>query len=149
MLNCKSVSGIATAIIVALPSTVLVPTDGWAQIEEIIVTTRRREENLQEVPIAVTAIDAQTIQRQNITDLFDVAKLDPSVQMDTSFTPADTRITIRGLTNTRGRSNVAILVDGIDVTTENVVSPGGGMLANQRLLRDLERIEVVKGPQSA
>ena len=35
MLNCKSFAGITAAIIVALPSAVLVPTDGWAQIEEI------------------------------------------------------------------------------------------------------------------
>ena len=63
MLKCKSVSGIAIAIIVALPSAILVPTDGWAQIEEIVVTTRRREENLQEVPSSVTAISAQMIER--------------------------------------------------------------------------------------
>ena len=149
MLKCKSVSGIAIAIIVAVPSTVLVPTDGWAQIEEIVVTTRRREENLQEVPIAVTAIDAATIQRQNIRNVFDVAKLDPSLQIDASFTPADTRITIRGLVNTRGRSQVAILVDGVDTTTENAIAAGSGMLANTRLLNDVERIEIVKGPQSA
>ena len=149
MLNCKSFAGITTAIIVALPSAVLVPTDGWAQIEEIVVTTRRREENLQELPIAVTAINAEMIQRQNIVSMFDVAKLDPSVQMDTGFTQADTRITIRGLVNTRGRSNVAMLVDGVDTTTENQVASGSGMLANTRLLNDVERIEVVKGPQSA
>ena len=125
------------------------PTDGWAQIEEIVVTTRRREENLQELPIAVTAINAEMIQRQNIVSMFDVAKLDPSVQMDTGFTQADTRITIRGLVNTRGRSNVAMLVDGVDTTTENQVASGSGMLANTRLLNDVERIEVVKGPQSA
>ena len=82
MLKCRPVSGIAVAMIVALPSGVLVPTDGWAQIEEIVVTTRRREENLQEVPISVTAIDAQTIERQNINNMFDIAKLDPSLQMD-------------------------------------------------------------------
>ena len=149
MLKCRPVSGIAVAMIVALPSGVLVPTDGWAQIEEIVVTTRRREENLQEVPISVTAIDAQTIERQNINNMFDIAKLDPSLQMDVGFTPSDTRITIRGLVNTRGRSNVAMLVDGVDVTTENQISAGSGMLANTRLLNDLERIEVVKGPQSA
>ena len=149
MLKCKSVSGVAVAIIVALPSVVLVPTDGWAQIEEITVTTRRREENLQEVPIAVTSIDSATIQRQNIRNVFDLAKLDPSLQIDASFTPADTRITIRGLVNTRGRSQVAILVDGVDTTTENAIAAGSGMLANTRLLNDVERIEIVKGPQSA
>jgi hypothetical protein len=39
----RSVASVAVAIFVALPSAVLIPTDGWAQIEEIVVTTRRRE----------------------------------------------------------------------------------------------------------
>ncbi|MBL8201576.1 MAG: TonB-dependent receptor [Chromatiales bacterium] len=120
-----------------------------AQVEEVIVTTRKREENLQEVPIAVTALGAEQIERQGITNLGDIAQLVPSVQFDTAFGPQDTRVTIRGLSNTRGRSNVAFLVDGIDVTTENVISAGSGLLANKRLLSDVERIEVVKGPQSA
>ena len=127
----------------------VVPTTAVAAIEEIVVTTRKREESLQEVPIAVQAFTADQIERQGIKTLTDVAKLSPSVQFDTSFGPQDTRITIRGLSNTRGRSNVAFLVDGIDVTTENVISAGSGLLANRRLLNDVERIEVVKGPQSA
>ncbi|MDH4022763.1 MAG: TonB-dependent receptor, partial [Gammaproteobacteria bacterium] len=73
----------------------------------------------------------------------------PSVQFDQSFGPADNRITIRGLSNTRGRSNVAFLIDGIDVTTETLISAGSGLLANRRLLTDVENIEIVKGPQSA
>ena len=71
------------------------------------------------------------------------------MQFDRSFGPSDTRITIRGLSNTRGRSNVAFLVDNIDVTTENLIVAGSGLLANRRLLTDVERIEIVKGPQSA
>lgn len=120
-----------------------------AQVTEVIVTTRKREENLQDVPIAVSVLGAEQIERQGITDLNDVAQLTPSVQFDTAFGPQDTRVTIRGLSNTRGRSNVAFLVDGIDVTTENVISAGSGLLANKRLLTDVERIEIVKGPQSA
>ena len=89
------------------------------------------------------------IQRNGITGIKDVAKFSPSVQFDTSYNPTDTRVNIRGLSATRGRSNVAFLVDGIDVTTENVIAAGSGLLANQRLLNDIERIEVVKGPQSA
>ena len=120
-----------------------------AQIEEIVVSTRRKEESLQDVPIAVSAITSEQIQQQGITDLKDVVASQPSVQFDQSFGPSDNRITIRGLSNTRGRSNVAFLVDGIDVTTENLISAGSGLLANRRLLNDVERIEVVKGPQSA
>jgi outer membrane receptor protein involved in Fe transport len=118
-------------------------------IEEIIVTTRRKEENLQEIPLAVTVIGADAIERQGITNMFKIAELDPSVSFDTAYGPADTRVAIRGLSNTRGRSNVAFLVDGVDVTTENQIAAGSGLLANQRLLTDVERIEIVKGPQSA
>ncbi|MBT8444355.1 MAG: TonB-dependent receptor [Gammaproteobacteria bacterium] len=132
-----------------LPALHVAPTEAAAEIEELIVTTRKRAENAQEVPIAVQAFSADQIDRQGIRSLTDIAKLSPSVQFDTSFGPQDTRITIRGLSNTRGRSNVAFLVDGIDVTTENVISAGSGLLANRRLLNDVERIEVVKGPQSA
>jgi outer membrane receptor protein involved in Fe transport len=132
-----------------LPTLAAVPLTATAAIEELVVTTRKREENVQEVPIAVEVLSADQIERQGIRDLTDIAKLSPSVQFDTSFGPQDTRITIRGLSNTRGRSNVAFLVDGIDVTTENVISAGSGLLANRRLLNDVERIEIVKGPQSA
>ena len=138
-------SGSALALLAALSTAGSVQ----AQIEEVVVTTRKRTENLQSVPIAVTAITAEQIQRQGIVDLADITKLDPSVQFDTGFGPQDTRVTIRGLSNTRGRSNVAFLVDGIDVTTENAISAGSGLLANKRLLNDVERIEIVKGPQSA
>ncbi len=120
-----------------------------AQIAEIVVTTRRKEESLQDVPIAVAVITSEQIQRQGITDLKDVVANQPSVQFDQSFGPSDNRITIRGLSNTRGRSSVAFLVDGIDVTTENLINAGSGLLANRRLLNDVDRIEVVKGPQSA
>ena len=47
----------------------------WSQeIEEIIVTTRHREENLQEIPIAVTAISADTIERMGITNMFQLGQ---------------------------------------------------------------------------
>jgi len=110
---------------------------GWsATIEEIVVTTRRREENLQEVPIAITAISADQIECQGIRNMFDIAQLDPSVQMDAVFFPSDTKITLRGLSNTRGRSNVAILVDGIDVTSENLGLPGSGVSNTTATLPD-------------
>ena len=145
----RAVISLGPAALLALPVFLTLPAAGWAQMEEIVVSTRRREESLQDVPIAVTAIGAEQIQRQNINSLEDIVKLSPSVQFDNSFGPADNRVTIRGLSNTRGRSNVAFLIDGIDVTTENLISAGSGLLANRRLLNDVERIELVKGPQSA
>lgn len=137
-------SWVAVAIMAGLPAVPAV-----AQIQEIIVETRRRAESLQDVPIAVSAITTEQIERQGISSLQDIVQNQPSVQFDQAYGPSDNRVTIRGLSNTRGRSNVAFLVDGIDVTTENLIAAGSGLLANRRLLTDIERVEIVKGPQSA
>lgn len=149
MSKLRALAALVTSWLAAVPAMLFAPGVGWAQIEEVVVTTRRREESLQDVPIAVTALGAEQIARQNINSLADIVQLAPSVQFDNAFGPSDTRITVRGLSNTRGRSNVAFLIDGIDVTTENVISAGSGLLANRRLLNDVQRIELVKGPQSA
>jgi len=143
------VVGTSSAAMVVSGLSLLAPLTAWAQLEEIIVTTRKVSENIQDVPIAVDAISSEQIERRGIGNISDVVKLSTSVQFDQSFGPADTRISVRGLSNSRGRSNVAFLVDGVDVTTENFISAGSGLLANQRLLTDVERIEIVKGPQSA
>ena len=127
----------------------LVATDVLAQMEEMVVSARQREQNLQEVPVAVTAFGAEEIDRLNIDRLDSLAKYNSSLIFDQGFASQDTRITLRGLAPTRGRQNVAVLVDGIDITTGQAIQTnGGGLLLNPRLF-DLERIEVVKGPQNA
>ncbi|MEQ1803590.1 MAG: TonB-dependent receptor [Gammaproteobacteria bacterium] len=118
-------------------------------VDEIIVTTRKREENLQQVPIAVDAITAEDIEQKGIVSLKDVVQQSPSVILDQGFAPQDQRITIRGLSPTRGRQNVAVLQDGVDVSSEaGAATAGGSLLINPRLF-DLERVEIVKGPQIA
>ncbi|MDJ0928078.1 MAG: TonB-dependent receptor [Gammaproteobacteria bacterium] len=119
-----------------------------AQVEEIIVTARKKEENLQDVPFTVTAFGREAIERKGINRIGDIAKLTPSVQFDESFAQSDTRVVVRGLSPTRGRQNVAFLVDGIDLSSEAITSSGGSLLVNTRLL-DVERIEVLKGPKVA
>lgn len=140
----------AVAAATGLPALVLAPTAGYAQStpDEIIVSVRRRDENLQEVPLSVSTLSGETINRFGIQNLEDVTKYTPGLQFDQGFGAQDTRVVIRGLSPTRGRSNVALLVDGIDYTGEAVSTAGGGILVNQQLL-DVERVEVVKGPQSA
>jgi outer membrane receptor protein involved in Fe transport len=119
-----------------------------AQIEEIVVTTRKREENLQDVPIVVTAFSAATIERKGINDLADIAKYTSGLNLDEGFNKQDTRIVLRGLSPTRGRQNVAILQDEVDISSLAQTTAGGSFLINPRLL-DIERIEVIKGPHAA
>lgn len=118
-----------------------------AGLDEVVVTARKVEERLQDVPLSITALGSQQIERQGIARLEDVAKLVPGLTFDLGAFPNDTRPAIRGMQSERGRPSVAVLLDGQDVGGENLYIAGGSSSLNTRLL-DLERIEVVKGPQS-
>jgi iron complex outermembrane receptor protein len=135
--------------VIGLVSAALLITDvASAALDEIVVTTRKREEKLQELPMSVSAMDAATMNRRGVNDLADISRYTPGLDLDQGFGLNDQRLVIRGLAPSRGRPNSATLVDGIDMTTESVSTPGGSILFNSRLL-DLERVEVIKGPQSA
>jgi iron complex outermembrane receptor protein len=137
-----------SALFMAAPA-VMMPLAGWSQtVEEVTVTARRRDENAQDIPVAVASFDADFLEKQGINNTKDILKLVPGVTFDQSFSSNDTRISIRGINSSRGRTSVAVLVDGIDVSGESVTVGGGSSLLNTSLL-DLERVEIVKGPQSA
>lgn len=138
----------ATRLMVAGLPALLLPVAGLAQIEEITVTARKVEERLTDVPIAVEAFSADIIERRGLRNIADVTRQSASLVFDQGAVKSDTRISIRGLSPSRGRQNAALLVDGIDVSSEAISSSGGSILLNQRLL-DIERIEVLKGPQIA
>lgn len=114
----------------------------------IIVSARKRDENIQDIPLAIAVVGGDVLDQNGISDLRDLASLIPSVTFDRGISQGDFRPAIRGLQAETGRTSVGILIDGVDVTSEALQTSGGGFLANQRLL-DVDRIEVVKGPQSA
>jgi len=111
-----------------------------AQIEEVIVTAQRREQALQEVGAAVTAIDAGRLESQRITTLEDLQMIVPSITLGNDFNMA--KLFIRGVganTSTTGsETGVAMHVDGA------VISRAEAQLTS---LFDLERVEVLRGPQ--
>jgi iron complex outermembrane receptor protein len=113
-----------------------------AQIEEITVTARKVEESLQDVPLAISAFSSAEISQAAIENLDDVAAFTPGL---TFFNPIGEFLpvpVIRGVapTDIFGEANAAIFVDGVYVS--------GREGLNFSFL-DLERIEVVKGPQSS
>ncbi len=135
---------VAAAVSAAISGTAV----AQAQLEEVTVTARKRAESLQEVPISVTAFTAEAIESRGIRNVSDVIKYTPGLSFDKGFAPQDTRPNIRGLPTTRGRPPVGILLDNIDISSESIATAGGSSLMNLKLV-DVERIEVVKGPQSA
>lgn len=135
-------------VVLGAPALAQEPATEAGAIDEVVVTARRREQNLIEVPLAITAVSAQQIEREGIKDVEGIVSRDTSLDFDLGFAPYDTRIVIRGLSPTRGRPNVATLIDGIDVSSEAIGVAGGSLLINPRLV-DIKQVEVVKGPQSA
>lgn len=111
-------------------------------LEEVVVTARKQAENLQEVPLSVIAVGAEQIERRAISDLADLQKLTPGFTWSEGLAQLDARPAIRGQSNIRAASQptVGIFIDGNSV-------PWRSGLNLQTV--DVERIEVVKGPQSA
>ena len=113
-------------------------------IEEIIVTARKREESAQDVPVAITAISTE-LENSTIRSLADLNGFAPNVNIgvDTSRGPGAASISIRGISPTRTDDNsldapIAVMVDGIYL----------GSLAGQVVENfDIERIEILRGPQ--
>jgi iron complex outermembrane receptor protein len=112
-------------------------------IEEVVVTARRREENLQDVPMAVTALTNQTLALRGAPDLTDVAQVVPSVTIEPSRATNSTLTAfIRGVGQQDPlagfEQGVALYVDDV-----YIARPQGALLD----IYDVERIEVLRGPQ--
>ena len=107
--------------------------------DEIIVTARKREENLQNVPLSITAVTAAQIEDQGLRSVADLANVTPGLSFRAGFGRNADRPVIRGQSNIQGSANVAYFVDGVFVT---------GSISTYNL-DNLERVEVIKGPQAA
>lgn len=138
------VPAIGLALAASAPAVAQAPADraSAGRIDEVVVTARKREESLQDVPISVSALTLQQIERQGISNLADVARFTPALTWSEGQTPWDSKPAIRGQTSPRAASEpaVSIFVDG------NLVPWRSGLNLNNIAI---ERIEVVKGPQSA
>ena len=135
----RIVLGLAASIAATLPAPLTLAQS--AALEEVVVTARKRTENLQDVPIAISAIDETTIQRAGIERAGDYVGLVPNVTIVDTANVGDTQVSIRGVVSTRdAESTFAYVVDGVLSTNPNSF--------NEELF-DVQQIEVLKGPQGA
>lgn len=108
--------------------------------EEIIVTAQNRSQNVQDVPIAMQVVSGEDLERAGVTDFTSLQKIAPAVQItnDTNLT----RVTVRGVgTNDNAETqdtSIAVNIDGEYINRPTVLNAS---------LFDLERVEVLRGPQ--
>ena len=112
-------------------------------LEEIIVTASKREQTLQEIPVAVSVITANDLKQTQILDIKDLQFLVPSLRVDTLQSSGNTNFRIRGFGNGANNAgiepSVGVFIDGV------YRSRTASALAD---LPNLERVEVLRGPQS-
>ena len=113
------------------------------QGNDIIVTATKREQTLQEIPVAVSVTTAETIERAQIRDLKDLSSVVPSLRVNQQASATNTNFIIRGFGN--GANNpgiepsVGVFVDGV-YRSRSAAQIGD--------LPDIQRVEVLRGPQS-
>ena len=135
-----AVSAVATAYI----SPVSISTSQAQQValEEIVVTARKRAESLQDIPLAITAFTADDLEKRNIVDMRDIARLTPGFAFEEFTGSGNTSPVIRGATQIAGsvEQPVSFFLDGVYLPRSYITDIG---------FTGIERLEVVKGPQSA
>ena len=113
-----------------------------AQVEEIIVTAQKVEENVQDVPIAITAVSGDRLEQAVVFNLENISTVIPSVTFRKGTTSANSAIVMRGVGtitfSVAAEPSVSTVVDGV------VLSRSGQAFMD---LVDIERLEVLRGPQ--
>ena len=111
-------------------------------LEEIIVTAQKRVQNIQDIPVAVTALSGEHLVEHGITDMFDLQQSAPGLIVDQSQTATTANFSIRGVgTSSQNfglESSVGLYVDGVYRARQSA-------MINE--LVDVERVEVLRGPQ--
>lgn len=111
--------------------------------DEIVVTARKREESLQDVPISITALSQEALANQSVNELIDLQRQIPGIQISVgSASPLAAVVTIRG----QGQADTLLTTDSsVGVYIDGVYNPRS--LALSTILQDVERVEVLRGPQ--
>ena len=117
--------------------------DDTGQLEEIVVTAEKRAENLQEVPISVTVVSAEALSKANVDGFSDLSKFTPSMTITAGDQPANSSIIIRGV----GTFAFSIAAEPSVLVVIDDVAVGYQAQAFTDLV-DLDRVEVLNGPQS-
>ena len=112
-----------------------------AALEEIVVTARKRDESLQEIPLSITAFGVQSLRQRNIATIYDLAAATPNYAERKQLGRRLERPIIRGQAGTSvfGEPNASYFIDGVYIS--------GGISSST--FDALERVEIIRGPQSA
>ncbi|TMH31017.1 MAG: TonB-dependent receptor [Betaproteobacteria bacterium] len=112
-------------------------------LEQVVVTSQKRREDVRKVPLSVSVLSGDTLQENHITDLTDLTRSVPNVSFSSQAGAGLSTIEIRGISSQAGSATVSVYLDDVSLTTRNIYSQG---TAEPRFF-DIDRVEVLRGPQ--
>jgi iron complex outermembrane receptor protein len=114
-----------------------------AAIEEVLVEARGQQESVRDIPVAITAVSQETLEKYSINTLEDVAAQTPSLEILRILSGTGTSISIRGISSSAGslgiEQSVAVIIDGVYFPQGRVINEG---------LYDVNQVAILKGPQA-
>src|SRR3569623_782600 len=158
MITGRSILGAGTAMALALmaapalaktdtPAPAPDPAPSGAQVidGDVVVTAQHREQTLMDVPQSISVVSGATLERQQAINFEQYAQLVPGLTL-TQENPGETRLVLRGINTGSVGSTVAVYVDDVPFGSSGSLS-NGGILAGDFDTFDVQRVEVLRGPQ--
>jgi iron complex outermembrane receptor protein len=122
--------------------------DSSDELTEIVVTARRTEENLQDVPISITVFNQQQLENRDIVTAADLAPYVPSLSVNNNFGSDNTAYAMRGFVQDNGTApSVGVFFGDVIAPRSASNSIPGGDGAGPGSFFDLENVQILKGPQ--
>ncbi len=121
------------------------------ELQEVVVTSQRRAERLQDVPISISAFSQEKLDSQGMRNIDDVTLLTPGVNFErnglsaaSNYNDENSDISIRGIQSSAGTSTTGIYLDDTPIQTRHI---GFGSVTPFPVLFDVQRVELLRGPQ--
>jgi len=132
--------------VAAPPAVAEAPAPGTATLEEVVVTATKRTENLSKVPISISAYTQEAMDQRDIKTITDIVAQTPGLNLgDQGSNGVGDRISIRGIDSNTGAGTTGVYIDDTPIQARsNPVNLGGTVFPE---VFDLERVEVLRGPQ--
>jgi iron complex outermembrane receptor protein len=141
----RGVCGFALAVGMSAPALAQSQEEAAASsttLDEIVVTATRTETRLNKVPLSITAMSQETMDRRGIRDIKDLAAQTPGVDIPAGRVQ---RVAIRGIDSSAGAATSAVYIDDTPIQARNAAINYSG--STVPYIFDLERVEVLRGPQ--
>lgn len=146
----KNMLACGTAILLAMPASAVAQNSGANDtyaFDDIVVTATKSASGVSKVPIAIDVITQEDLDQQSIRTQEDLSRITPSLEISNGNSSSGSNVYLRGIASNVGAPTVGIYLDDVPLQRRNQSSAFNGNGSSFPQFFDLERVEVLKGPQ--